>query len=161
MKVLKLIVLFSFTAFVHTAIAQSISRSVVGSAGSTLNMEGQRVSWTVGEPVIGTMTGSNHQLSNGFFLSLNLSVLLIKPENESLTSIEVFPNPATEGFTIRNRKQHAMTIRITGQDNKLVEEGKIGSGDMVNVRNWKEGVYFLQVIDNVNKLETIFKIVIL
>lgn len=161
MKFLKLMMLFGFSVLVQTVMAQSISRSVVGSAGSSLSMEGKRLTWTVGEPVIGTMTGSEHQLGNGFFQSLNVSVFLVKPEKESLTSIEIFPNPATDEFKIRNKEQHTMTIRIASQDNKLVKEGKIDSGDLISVRNWKQGVYFLNVIDNVNNQESIYKIVIL
>lgn len=161
MKSLWVMLVISSFLIIQMVSAQTISRSVTGSAGNTLTMNNQRLTWTVGEPVTGTMTAGGHQLGNGFYESLNLSVLLIEPEKESMTLVQVFPNPAKENITIRHTRQHAMSISIISQDNKILEQSDIKSGDLINLKDWKAGLYFLKVTDSVSDQETIFKIVIL
>lgn len=161
MKSLQVLLVISSFLIFHKADAQTVSRSVTGSAGSTLTMGNQRITWTVGEPVTGIMTAGGHQLGNGFYQSLNLSVLLLKPEMDAESSVQVFPNPAGENITIRQSEQHPLYIRISAQNKTIMKESKIKSGDLINVREWKPGIYILNVTDNVSEKESVFKIVIL
>jgi hypothetical protein len=45
--------------------SQTISKQVIGAAGKTESSANSKLSWTVGEPIVGLMTAGGNQLSNG------------------------------------------------------------------------------------------------
>ena len=71
----KLFFLFLITA---TGYAQSISKQVIGAAGKTQSNGNSKLSWTVGEPVVGLMTAGGNQLGNGYYPALNLQALSVE-----------------------------------------------------------------------------------
>lgn len=81
--------------------AQTISSSVISSAGSTQANSQVSASWTLGEPVTGLMTNQGLQLSSGFHSQLNLEVLSVLEPNLEV-SIKVYPNPTSEYLNIHN-----------------------------------------------------------
>jgi len=161
MKLSSLIVLICSIVLIHPAFAQSISRSVTSSVGITQTNGNTRLSYTVGEPVIGTMSAGKHQLGNGFYQSLNMSFYLIKPEYEYLTGVRIYPNPVTENFIIREKDNHPLEIRISDQQTRIIKEAEVNSGDIINASEWKPGIYFLNTKDKLNNQVSVFKIVIL
>lgn len=128
------------------AAAQSISKTIIGSTGGALSADNLRLSFTVGEPVVGIMTGSGNQLGNGFFSSLDLSVLAI-PEKEAELLLEIYPNPASDFFTCRQKDSHPMLIRAHDTEGKPVLDARITSGDKTAVKHWKQGLYILEITD--------------
>lgn len=161
MKLSTLLMLISSILVIHPAFAQSISRSVTSSAGVTQTNGNTRLSYTVGEPVIGTMSAGKQQLGNGFFQSLNMSFYLIKPEYEYLSGVRIYPNPVSESFTIREKDNHPLEIRISDQQTRIIKETVVNSGDIINASEWKPGIYFLSTKDKLNNQVSVFKIVIL
>lgn len=153
--ILSLIVIVCFTAT-----SQTVSRSVISSAGTTLTSNGERVSWTLGEPVVGTMSGGRHQLGNGFFPSMDISVFLAEPEKKTVSNIEVYPNPSTSFVTIRNKENHTMEYKLTNLNGNLINQGNISSGDLLGMSGKSPGTYLLEVIDAVTMVKTSFKLVI-
>lgn len=140
--------------------AQSVSRSVLSSAGTTQTKNGERVTWTVGEPVVGTMTGGNHQLGNGFFPSMDISVFLTEPEKEKLTDIEVYPNPSSSFIKILNKESHNMQFKLATVNGNILREGSVCSGDLIDLAGISKGTYLLEVSSVVNHERTSFKLVI-
>lgn len=141
------------------AAAQSISKSVIGSSGTMMSTDNLRLSFTVGEPVVGTMTGMGNQLGNGFLASLDLSVLSI-PEKQAESLMEVYPNPATDYFICRHKDSHPMLIRALNTDGKLVLDAKIESGVKNDVKQWNQGLYILEITDLTSHRQSTFKIMI-
>lgn len=90
--------------------SQSISKSVIGNTGSTLSTDNYKLTFTVGEPVTGIMTGTGNQLGNGFLSSLDLSVLAI-PEYQDIPLFDLYPNPAASVFTCRQKDGHPVHLR--------------------------------------------------
>lgn len=140
--------------------SQTVSRSVLSSAGTTQTSNGERISWTVGEPVVGTMTGGRHQLGNGFFPSKDISVFLAEPEKKDISGIEVFPNPSTSFITIRNKENHNMEYKLTTINGDIINQNKILSGDLLELSGKASGTYLLEVIDLATLEKTSFKLVI-
>ena len=58
--------------------AQSISKQVIGAAGKTQSNGNSKLSWTVGEPVVGLMTAGGNQLGNGYYPALNMQTLSVE-----------------------------------------------------------------------------------
>lgn len=56
------VLLFALSLLISQALAsQSITKSVIGTSGLTQSNDHFRLSWSVGEPVVGTMTNENRQ----------------------------------------------------------------------------------------------------
>lgn len=158
-QVLKVLVLALWIIPFTPAAAQSISKSVIGSSGAMMSVDNLRLSFTVGEPVVGTMTGMGNQLGNGFLASLDLSVLSI-PEKEVESLMEVYPNPATDYFICRQKDSHPMLIRARNTDGKLVLDARIDSGVKTEVKQWNQGLYILEITDLTSHRQSTFKIMI-
>ncbi|HLO92070.1 MAG: T9SS type A sorting domain-containing protein [Chloroflexota bacterium] len=143
-----------------SATGQSVSRSVITSAGTTQTNNGERISWTLGEPVVGTMSGTTHQLGNGFFPSMDVSVFLAEPEKESINLIEVFPNPASSLITMRNKENHRMEYWLNNTDGSIISHQTASSGDNLNLSGLANGNYFLKVTDLISGSSNTFKLLI-
>jgi len=75
--------------------SQSLSNEVIGASGNHSASANYDLSWTSGEPVITTATGTNHILTQGFHQpEINLSGLPDQPDEAAL---QVYPVP-TEGW---------------------------------------------------------------
>lgn len=158
-QVLKVLVLVLCIAPFTPAAAQSISKSVIGSSGTMLSTDNLRLSFTVGEPVVGIMTGTSNQLGNGFLSSLDLSVLSI-PEKEAESLMEIYPNPASDFFICRQKDSHPMLIRARDTEGKLVLDERIDSSDRNAVKYWKQGLYILELTDLTTHKLSSYKIMI-
>ncbi|HLN53253.1 MAG TPA: T9SS type A sorting domain-containing protein [Lentimicrobium sp.] len=159
MKKLLVIITILTLLVSQTIRSQDITKSVIGSCGQTQSSEGNRISWTVGEPVIGTMTGGGHQIGNGFYSSLDLSVL-ITAEKEQTSNIEVYPNPASEFITCRSNPPGQLKLVVTSVEGMELINTSIFSGDKVYMNNLKEGIYLLKVTELLSKKTNTYKLVL-
>lgn len=159
MKRIPVIVIILAVLVSQHVLSQDITKSVVGSCGQTQSVEGTKVSWTIGEPVVGTMTGGGHQIGNGFLPSLDFSVL-ITPEKENISSIEVYPNPASEFIMCKNDSNGKLFIQVIATEGKEVLTTTVNSGDKINITFLKEGMYFLKVTDLLTKQVNSYKMAV-
>ncbi len=141
------------------ASSQSISKSVIGNTGSTLSADNYKLTFTVGEPVAGIMTGKGNQLGNGFLSSLDLSVLAI-PEYHDIPFFDLYPNPATSVFTCRQKDGHPIHLRAYDTDGKLVLDTSVATDDYTKVSLWKQGLYLLLITDQATQQQGHFKLLI-
>jgi hypothetical protein len=77
----------------QVAVAQTISKQVIGAAGKTQSNANLKVSYTVGEPVVGLMTAGGNQLGNGY-PDMDLQALSVE-DNVLDVQLKVYPNPTT------------------------------------------------------------------
>lgn len=138
---------------------QSISKSVIGSCGLTQSAQLSKISWSIGETVIGTMTGGQYQLANGFFPSLDHSVLIIS-EDETSEFINVYPNPAGEFFICNNNTNNDMIIQVSTIDGKEITRLQVKSEQKICLSDFINGVYLLQATDVKTKACNNFKLLI-
>ena len=73
----------------QSIVAQSISKQIIGVAGRNQSTSSAKISWTVGEPVVGLMIGGGNQLSNGYHQALDLQALAIE-DNTMEAQIKVY-----------------------------------------------------------------------
>jgi len=89
MKTFLIIYFFFFAAFFVS------SQEVVSSAGETQTIPGIEISWTIGEPVIETVSSGSSVLTQGFHQT-KLTVTTIDELLFSDLELKVYPNPTSE-----------------------------------------------------------------
>jgi hypothetical protein len=152
MKTLLIIHFFVFaTIFVSAQV-------VISTAGETQKISGFEISWTIGEPLIETISAENTILTQGFHQS-KLTVTAI----EEITNInlKVYPNPTSEFITIQfNTLEKNPDYSLLDFSGKLLEHKTISASTTnVNLKNLASGTYLLKIDDkNARQLQT-FKII--
>lgn len=154
------VIIMIFTILVsQQVLSQVITKSVIGSCGQTQVSEGNKISWSLGEPVVGTMTAGGHQLGNGFLPSLDYSVLFT-PEKEDISFIEIYPNPATEFIKFKSDLLCNLEITISSTEGKEILRTVIKSDDMMNITALNEGLYLMKVTDLKGRHTSSYKVIV-
>jgi hypothetical protein len=129
---------------------------VISATGLSATQGGLSFSYTVGEPVITTLSGNTRKVTQGFHQPELCK--LVSTNNLDLVAwgIEVFPNPTTEAVTIRFSNEKGVQLRasvfnLLGQviisDQPLTQP----DGSRLDCAAWQPGVYILQLQDPVTR----------
>lgn len=147
-------------ALLFTATA-SYAQQVVASSGNTGSAAGYKVDWTLGEPVIETISGSNHILTQGMHQSKLLVTAIGEMEFPGL-EVKVYPNPTGRFLNIEiiqngNEQFLYEVTDITGRKSALKQmHAKTEGIDMVS---YVSGIYFLNVTTRNREYIKTFKII--
>ncbi len=145
--------LFNFHLF-----SQSISKDVISSAGSTFQSQNNSLNFSVGETVVGSMTGEDYsiQLGNGYYPSLDLEALSVESYN---IKINVFPNPSSAFIFISSPENTIYELTILNLNSKLIHKGEYRKDEPINIQNLTPGTYIVTILDNFNKKTNSYKII--
>jgi len=139
--------------------SQTISKQVLGAAGKTLTNSNIKISWTVGEPVVGLMTaGGRNQLANGYHQAFNIQVLSLQ-DNSIEAQILVFPNPTSQFLYVSHPELNAFGIQIVDLNGKQVYSGTISKEQPLDVSNYFQGMYFVTIENKVTNQKNTYKII--
>jgi hypothetical protein len=154
MNRLSLLILFLF--IVQAPGAQEI----VSSGGETQKVSGYEVSWTIGEPVTETLSGSANILTQGFHQP-KLSVTPVSEFQKSGIELKVYPNPTSDFVIIQtNGLTENLRYLLFNINGKLLENELITSEKTkMNLKNYSGGQYVLKLICNSNQPVQNFKII--
>ncbi len=149
--------LLIFTLFIVLALG---AQEVVSSGGETQKVSGYEVSWTIGEPVIETFSGSANILTQGFHQP-KLSVTPISEFQNSGIELKVYPNPTSDFVIIQtNGLTENLRYLLFDINGKLLENELITSEKTkMNLKNYSGGQYVLKLICNSNQPVQNFKII--
>ena len=141
-----------FLFFISTLplFGQIIGRKVFASGGGTEPFGSNLyISYSIGEPVVGTVTGNGLILNQGFEQS-DLTIVATVDIKESL-SATVFPNPAKNELVIlvENNQESALNVKLYNLLGQLVLSQKIevirGQPIQLNVSDVGNGLYLLRL----------------
>ncbi|MFA6923902.1 MAG: T9SS type A sorting domain-containing protein [Bacteroidales bacterium] len=142
------------------AYSQSVSPEVIASSGEYFIGTNATLSWTLGEPVTETFTGTNNILTQGFQQKYDIGAII--EEKENLYQISVFPNPVKDVLNVNinlgfDNQYTSQLFDMQGQ--LLTSNSFTGNTENINMASFSVGSYFLKI--NNSKGETIktFKIV--
>jgi len=143
------------------AFAQSIARSVVGSAGDTqTHPDFGSLHWTVGEPVVETIQQSPVRLTQGFHQTYyDLVVEVEDGPKKPNWAVKLYPNPTTELVTLETTYTGNLHVAIVNLNGQALYTQEI-SGGGVNTFDLKDhpaGTYLLSLRDAGQNIQT-FKI---
>ena len=143
-----------------TLVAQSISKQVIGSSGTTFENGTNKLSYTAGEVVVGAMTAENGSLylGNGYYPSLTLETLTAETPALQL-EIKVFPNPVTEAVFITHPTKQFFEVRITDISGKQILKTTQQSRQPLSLQTLTTGTYFINVITRDSKQTNTYKII--
>lgn len=136
------------------------AQEVVSSAGETNTIAGYEVSWTVGEPVIATVSGANNLLTQGFHQT-RLNITSVEDFAEPIPGLYVYPNPASKSFIIRfSSEESKKEFSLYDLSGKIIQQNIIpGKETEVDIHSLANGSYLLHVrIIGTNQNQT-FKII--
>ena len=136
------------------------AQEVVSSGGESQSASGYEISWTIGEPVIETISSGTNTLTQGF----HQSKLTVTPVTEFFypdIEMKVFPNP-TQDFVIIQfnemiKNLHFSLFDLTG---KVLKSKLITSTETrLNLKTYASGSYILKLSHNNQRPLQTFKVI--
>lgn len=157
-KRLSLVTIASFILSMSNCFAQES----VNSSGGVLSGTNGSISYSVGQIVYTTNTGTNGSVAQGVQQPYEISEILSSIDfSELIKDLKVFPNPSTDVLTLNmtNLSDLKLDYEIVDMSGKVLKaERNIGNETNIIVSGFPASIYFLR-ITNQNKEVKTFKII--
>lgn len=144
-----LIALFWCIFFVSVRSQSVLFNQVVSSSGSTGAQGNLRISYTIGEPVVGTLSGMVNKLTQGFHQPPPGFMVSVYDTDLAAWNIEVFPNPSDHFLNIRYAagQNGLLELRVLDLLGRVILDGQTlqQAETRLDCSPWQPGVYFLQL----------------
>ena len=140
--------------------AQSISKQAISSLGSNYSNSTIKLSYVLGEFVVGSMTDDDGslQLGNGYYPSLNLETLSVKSPLIEI-KLKVYPNPVIELLYISHPTENNFDIYLTDITGKKIFKGEVQNQYPINISQYTRGIYLLTIMTGEIKKTNTYKII--
>ena len=138
--------------------AQSISKQVIGAAGKTLSSDNSKLSWTVGEPIVGLMTAGGNQLGNGYYPAMVLQTLSLE-DNVLDVQLRVYPNPTSQSLYVSHPDMNSFGISIVDLNGKQLYSGTIKKEEPLDVSGYMQGMYMVTIENTTTNKKNTYKII--
>ncbi len=160
MNMKKIILCFLFFSGLGIVILQA--QSTIPASGGNATGSGGSVSYTVGQILYNTISGTNGIVAQGVQQPYEISVVTsIKNSEEINLECLVYPNP-TSGLAkliFKSPDYENLRFRLYDINGVLLQDKKVESSETeISLENLSSSVYFLKVIKN-NLEVKVFKIV--
>ena len=132
------------------------AQEVVTTAGSYGETTSGSLSWTIGEPVIETITDGTNTLTQGFQQS-KLTVTTINDLKVPGIELSVYPNPTNSFLSIevKTDKQRDLLLSLFDLNGRLILQKKMaGNKQTIKMQNYKPGTYILKVTEANKEIRT-------
>ena len=138
------------------------AQATIPASGGNAIGSGASVSYTVGQVVYTTNTGTNGTVAQGVQQPFEISVVTAIKEAEGISlEIKIYPNPTSDFLTLKveNYDRENLSYKLFDAKGKLLESKKVtGNVTIIPMANLLPTLYFLKVIDNQKEIKT-FKII--
>ena len=155
---MKHLILVLTLAFSSLSFSQSISKQVIGTSGKTLTNSNLKLSYTVGEPVVGLMTAGGNQLGNGYYPAMDLQALSVE-DNVLDVQLRVYPNPTSQSLYVSHPDMSSFGITIVDLNGKQLYQGTINKEEPLDVSNYIQGMYLVTVENAAANKKNTYKII--
>jgi hypothetical protein len=138
------------------------AQNAVPAAGAEATGSGGSSSYTVGEPVYTTNTGTNGSVAQGVQQPYELFIVTDLTSRATVQlSINAYPNPTTDFLTLQiaDLKNQTMAYELVDSKGKiLLSKNEITTTETIAVATLTAATYYLKVTQN-NKEVKIFKVI--
>ncbi len=141
-----------------TCFSQSISKQVIGTSGKTLTNSNLKLSYTVGEPVVGLMTAGGNQLGNGYYPAMDLQALSIDDVTLNV-EIKLYPNPTSQYLYISHPEYNSFSIQVVDMNGKQIHTGTIEKDVALDVSSYTQGMYLITIENKESNKKNTYKII--
>jgi len=128
-------------------VEQLNAQEVISSNGGTYKGSTVQLDWTIGEPVIATLTSGTNTLTQGFHQS-NLTVTAVDQMAISSITLRVYPNPVSEQLVLETGKgeKQRLSLKLFDITGKLIYQQAVEQPvETVNMQVYVSGHYLLRV----------------
>lgn len=137
--------------------AQSLSQTVLSTAGDHFQNGSAALSWTIGEPVINSLENGSVKLTQGFHQPYLTVSSVNETENDNL--VRVYPNPTNAVLNIDFTASGAYSAELFDLlGRKLKAFNIIGNHHELDLNEYPAANYLLRCYNSENKTLTISKI---
>ena len=133
---------------------------MVASSGTTFMNSSGSISFTIGEGVAQTLSGSDKSITQGFQQSY-IAVSLINEIKAMDFAITVFPNPTTNDLTLKLIKETVMGLEylLFDANGKLISQKNMENSEtVIPLSRFAQGYYILKVQEGEKEIKS-FKII--
>lgn len=138
------------------------AQEAIPATGGNASGSGGSVSYSIGQVVYTTNTGTNGSAAQGVQQPFEISVITgLEEAKEINLSCSAYPNPTTDflNLKVENYDNTNLSYQLFDMNGKLLETKKLeGNQTSIVMNDLVPATYFLKVIDN-NKEVKIFKII--
>jgi hypothetical protein len=139
------------------------AQEVITTSGGNASVSDQgSVSWSVGQVVYTTYTGTTGSVAQGVQQSFEISVVSGIEEARDIDLLfSAYPNPATDYLILRtdNFEVSNLSYQLYDNNGKLLEREILsGNETIIDMSNFVPATYFLKVTGNNKEVKT-FKII--
>jgi hypothetical protein len=155
-----LISFFGLGAF--CAQSQSISPEVIGSSGEHFSNANASISWTIGEPVITTETGTNAIVTQGFHQPEYQIGVTVPESHPASVEVQLYPNPSQGQVQLTFEKNDfPMQLRLMGLKGELIYEATVPENTtnmLLDLTTYERSTYLLNLFSKDEAFNTTYKI---
>lgn len=145
------------------SMGQLVEPKVYAASGGHYTGTNLQLSFTIGEPVIETVSNTNNIITQGFHQS-NYDVTSIEKNSDLGYEISVFPNPVSDILQVHITStvtRSALRIELVDITGKILINQKIARTTdvhQVNLNEYARGSYFLRITNEKEQLISSYKI---
>lgn len=155
---LKLIIIVLLSLFQSVIKAQETTDASGGNASGS----GGSASYSIGQTVYNTYTGTNGSVAQGVQQPYEISIVTeVKEASDITLSFMVYPNPTTNFLKLKveNYTSENLMYQLYQLDGKILETKKMESLEVsITMEHLASGIYFLKITELDKDIKT-FKII--
>jgi len=149
----------TIVAFLLLGLGGLHAQQTVTTTGSEATGTGGTASYTVGQVVYTTNTGTNGNVAQGVQQPFEISTTLGISETTINLELSVYPNPTTDFLTLKVEKTDGLTYQLYDLQGKIIESKAVNSpSSNISLEAQPTSIYFLKVTKNKQIVKT-FKII--
>ena len=152
---------FTFTAGLFLCVLLSFGQAVIASAGGNATGSTGNISFSVGQIVYTTNSGSAGTVAQGVQQPFEIQTVLGVNNFNINLQMMVYPNPATNALSlqIKDYNLNEMKYELVDLNGRLIANNKIATETTtLQLNNFPAAIYILKVLENNQVIKT-FKII--
>ena len=128
-------------------------------AGGEATGSGGTASYSIGQVVYTTNTGTNGSVAQGVQQPFEISTTVGINETSINLEMSVYPNPTTDYLTLKVEDNSNLSYQLYDLQGKVIENKKVNANStIITMEALPKATYFLRVTDNKNTVKT-FKVI--
>ena len=145
--------------FLLLGIGVTNAQETVTTTGGEASGTGGTASYSVGQVVYTTATGTNGSVAQGVQQPYEISTTVGIKETSINLELSVYPNPTTDYLTLKVADFETLNFQLIDIQGRIIENKKVTtSNTILKMEALPKAVYFLNVTKN-NRIIKTFKIV--
>ena len=152
-KILAFILFISFT--------NVYSQELISTSSAFVEKDGTKISWSIGEVVIGTIATNDVQLTQGFLQPLIIDIFPTGIEEMYRLEMIAYPNPVFDKILFKGEDPMGeYNIRLVDKTGKVLLEKRMIYNDLsLDMSKYNYGTYFIEVVESGTNKRRIFSII--